>query len=323
MINEKFYTFLGVLTILMWSCNNYPFRSMIANMGSFSGIGVSCGFGGFLGLIIYFVRSKYDRTIKFTQINKVSIGIIALFVLNMIFSSLVFGISPVGDILLQTSVINYLWVIIANVLLVVILKYKIKYMSLFLFGNLLALIGIVVVCIGFDFSRINFTGYFIKYYYCYVFAIISAMTWGIYSIVVKKYSNTIEDDVFISMVLTGIIRIAISFCDKSFNNYGNIKTNFKNIGFLLYEIIFISYLAYYFWGIAIRRGNSKILSNISLLAPVISVISTSLFYELQLLGNVIYGTIILVSAIAFCKYSISDYIEDGQELYSLDSLETV
>lgn len=313
---DIFYTFLGILTILLWTSNNYPFRSMLHNFGTFSGIGMSFGCGGVLGLIIFNLK----KNVKRTKINKTSITMIILYVVNMIFSSLSFGLSPVGDVLLQASLINATWVITFNICLVTMLNYGIRYKCLFYSGILLSVIGIIVSCVGFNFEHINFVSYFPKYYYCYIFATIGSITWTYYSVYLNKYSEMFEDDhIFIGMILTGIISIVISFCDESFNNYENYQTDFKNIGFLLYEIIILSYMSYYFWGISLRYGNVKIISNFSLFAPVLNTLFTSIFYGLNLFGSVVFGSIILVIAVICCKYSITNEpINNDADFFSME-----
>ena len=232
----------------------------------------------------------------------------------MIFVSLTFSLPPTGDVLLQCLILNYLWVILANVLLVKVLGYEIKYKLVFYFGILLSVIGIIVACVGFNFNRIDFIKYFPKYYYCYCFAMVGAVSWAYYTVLIKKYSNVMHDDhIFISFIISGIICIAISFCDKSFNNYGNIQLDFKNAGTFLYEALVIYCVTYYFWSISNKHGNMKAIMNFSLLAPIISIISTSIFYNLDILGNTIYGSLILVAAIACCKYSICDTVENNTQ----------
>lgn len=316
---KEYSTLLAMATIVIWSCNSYPFRTMLHNIGTFSGMGWSYLISSIIGYTIHYLQ----RDTKHTKFNKASAMICAIFVTNMIFSSLMFGTSQVGDVLLQVTIINFLWVVLMNVFLVTMLKFKIKYKPTFYFGIILSVIGIVVACIGFNFSNINFTKYVVQYYYSYIFGIISAITWSLYSIFVKKYSEAVEDDhVFISMGITGIISLIISVCDPTFNNYGNIEYDFKNVGFFLYETIVVSYLAYYFWGTGSKNGNIKIISNFSLLAPVLSTTFTSLFYGLNLIGNVIYGSIILVVAIVCCKYSIEEHAaEENIEIVEINENE--
>lgn len=235
----------------------------------------------------------------------------------MIFCALSFCLPPTGDVLLQCLILNYLWVVLVNIFLVKILNYKVKCSMGFYFGIFLSIIGVIVACVGFDYTHVNFIKYFPKYYYCYCFALISALSWGYYTIYLKKYSNDIKDDhVFVSLIIAGIICVAISFCNNSFNNYINIKFGPKDALIYFYESIIVFCLSYYTWSISSKYGNMKLLMNCSLFAPVLSVIFTSVFYGLNLFSNVVYGSIILVVAVICCKYSIADGPEICHEIDS-------
>lgn len=334
-MSKFFYSLIGTIAVLIWSSNSYVFRQMTNNFGTFFGTGLAYVAGGIIGLIAYVCEHMElrDKTITLTPLimtplNKTTTMMYSLFITNMLFSAMTFSLPPTGDVLLQSIIINFFWTVLTNIFLVTLLNYKIKSKAGFYFGVLAAIAGIVIACIGFDFSRINFITYFPQYYYCYVFAIISALTWSYYSIYLNKYGHFIKNDhgpisIFITGIICIIISVIISVCNPSFNNYNNIQFTFKDIGCFLYESIVTFYLSYCCWNIGYKKGNPQILANFSLLAPVLSIIFTSLFYGLNLLGNVVYGSIILVIAIIFCKYSIVAPPEIGPEFEENNKLEVV
>lgn len=296
---------MGMLTILIWSANSYLFRQFTSNFGTFFGTGISYVTGGIVGAVVYCFTQN-----EFTQINKTSCCVSSLFITNMIFCALSFSLPPTGDVLLQCLIINYFWVVLSNIFLVYILGYKITSKLGFYFGIICATLGIIVACVGFDFKHINFVKYFPKYYYCYCFAIISAVSWAYYTTYLKKYTLEIKDDhVSISLIITGVICIIISICIGEHKNYFDIKLDFKNVGIYLYQSLIVFYIAYHLWSISSKYGDIKILVNFCLLAPALSVIFTSSFYGINLFGNVVYGSIILVFAIVCCKYSMCEATE--------------
>ena len=162
-----------------------------------------------------------------------------------------------------------------------------------------------MACVGFNFDTINFIKYFKKYYYCYIIDIISITTWSIYSVIIKKYSNMINDDYIpLCTLLTGILCIIISLAVPGYNNYNHFIIKNNTIPFLLYESIIVSCLSYYFWNIAVRFGNIAIANNFSLLGPIFNIIITSLCYDLKISYDVIYGALILIVALILSKISI-------------------
>lgn len=312
---EALYTLFGILAILIWTTNTYPFRGMIDNIGAFLTFGISLGFGGIIGLVLYNLKK-----VKRTSINSVSIVVILLFVISVIFSSLVFGTSPVGDVLLQTMIINCMWTIYINICLILMLNYKIKYERTFYFSIMLATVGVVLSCVGFDFNKINFIKYFPEFYYYYIYAIVASMSWTGYSIFLKKYENMFEDDhVYLGLFVSGLICCVISLCESKFNNINNIKTDSKNIFYIFYEIIVFAYLSHYLWNIGIKQGNIKIISNFSLLIPVLNVIFASLFFGLNVLDGELIGAFVLIIAMFLCRYSIVEKHANFQQVHSIES----
>lgn len=278
-------------------------------MGYFSGIGFIFLFSGIIGMIPLFIQ-KYvcnQEDIEFTSLTKKSFLIMINFIVNNIASTLTYGLAPKGDVLLQVTVTSYLWVILLNIFLVTILKYKIKNRILFYSGIICGLLGIVIACVGFNFSNANFISYFPKYYYVYGLSILSAFTWAYYSTLLTKWAKSVNDDhVYISMIISGTIMILISVTDSAFNNYKHMSFDFVNCGLFLYEVLIATCLPYYLWNIAYKYGNVKIVSNFSILTPIINVITVSLLYGLNLLDGPIFGSILLIAAIVCCKNSVEE-----------------
>lgn len=302
-IARSYFTGCGILAILLWALNIYFLKSTLDIYGYVAGIGLIYIFGGLFGLCVEFVRNNF--TMPVFSLDKKFMLVSSLLLINFICSSLSFGTSPANEVLLQVIIISDLWVILINILLVSINRYTISNKFIFSFGIILGVTGIVIACVGFDLSDINFTKYFAEYYYCYIFAIMTAISWSYYTAYIKKYGELINDiHLFLTMCVAGLILIPVSFCSNSFNNYGEIVPNFKAVGLMIYQIIVSCYLSYYLWNIGYKHGSAKTLSNISILAPLLNVIFTSALYGLNVMYNIIVGALLLVTSIACCRYSI-------------------
>lgn len=320
---KSFYTFMGITAVLIWASNVYLLKSTLDITGSVFGIGLIYLFSAIVGLSCYAIL-KYDKIKNndfsdFTKLNNDTIMIYVLFIINNIFSSLTFATSPQNDVLLQVIIISDLWTILINILLIKMLKYKIKNIHVLCLGILLGITGTIISCVGFDLKNVLFFDYIQDYSYCYIFAIISCLTWSFYCVYTKKHEKLINDDhIFISMFISGTIMTSISFASDSFSNCKHITLNFKFIGLMFYEVLIASCMAYYLWNIGYRHGNVKIISNFSILAPLLNVIFTSAFYRIDLMYNIIFGALFLVLSVVCCRRSISTPKNSLLQQYLLD-----
>ena len=219
-VDKYFYTSCGIISLILWSTSVYCFKKTIDAFGVFSGLGIIQLLSGFIGLILYILTNSKNclkvNLLQFTKITTESIGISLLFIINLIANGLAYALPPAGEVLFQCSIIGYLWTILLNVLLVFVLDYKIKHKIFFYSGCIFALIGIVISYIGFNFEKINFPKYFLEYYYCYVLAIIAALTWSFYSVFIIKYNKLIKDDhIFFSFLISGTILTSLSFINSN------------------------------------------------------------------------------------------------------------
>jgi drug/metabolite transporter (DMT)-like permease len=301
-----FYTLCGVIALLAWTTNIYFLKCTLDIYGNVAGIGLMYLFGGLIGLSIDYISNGYTLNIV---INKEYTIASLLLMMNFISSSLSFGLSPANEVLLQVIIVNDLWVIFLNIFLVLILKYKITNKILFAIGIVSGVFGIMIGCVGFNLNKINFVKYFDNYYYCYLLGLLTAISWSYYTIYLKKYKNINDNHLFLTMFLTGLFMTVFSFVFPQFNKYNDLDGNIKTIGLMFYEIIFPSYLAYYLWNISYKHGNAKTLSNISILAPLLNIIMTSILYGIDVIYSIILAAILLVISMGCCKYSLSSSIK--------------
>ena len=118
MITEPFFTLCGILSVLLWCTNIYFMRLVSQNIGYFASVGLIFLFSGILGIVIFIIQYGFN----FSKITQKYMIISSLFILNNIVSSLTTVMSPDGDILLQVTIISYLWVVLLNIFLVLFLN---------------------------------------------------------------------------------------------------------------------------------------------------------------------------------------------------------
>jgi drug/metabolite transporter (DMT)-like permease len=245
---------------------------------------------------------------QLTQLTHETVLVYFFLICNLCLYLTSLGLAPsTGDVLLHVVVINYLWVILINIGLVTILNYTFTNRNLFYFGITLGLLGIIISCIGFDFSHLNIGIYIVDYYYCYICSLFASLSWAGYTIYLKKYSHMLRDDhIFISIIIAGIIMTLLSLLSSDVNHFCCISFSFIDVGFFLYCVLFGNLLPYFFWDIGYKYGNAQMISNFAILTPFINVLSTSLFYGYDLLKGPIFGSLILIAAIICCRNGIVD-----------------
>ena len=311
-IHKWFFTSCGLMAILIWASNVFFFKKTLDIYGYMAGSGLILIFSGMFGGTLYIAKNKDN--LEFTPLNKHTLTIYACLISNNIFSSLSFGTAPENEVLLHIIIISDLWTLLTNLLLIKILHYVIRNRLSFWSGIIIGIAGIITACVGFDLSSVNFVKYFVDYYYCYFFAVITAIVWSHYSVYIKKYEAIIKDDhIFISALISGLIMIPFSFASNKFNNYDNLQFTIQSAGLMIYEVIVSCSLAYYLWNIGFKYGNVKTISNFSILAPLLNVCFTSAFYGLNMMLNIILGSVLLIGAALLCKHGMTN--EEGQNLY--------
>lgn len=183
---------------------------------------------------------------------------------------------------LEANLINYLWPVFM-VILTPLFYPAISLKSYHIAGGALSVIGCVVLVLGKggELKLENLTGY--------LMALGAAFLWPIYSIGKKKLPNTSVWAIGGFCFVTGILCLITHFL---------IGTPVVLGSFDLWKILALGLgpfgLAFYFWDLALRDGDSRILGALAYLTPVISTIGLIVFTDQAMNSSTLWAMILII-----------------------------
>jgi drug/metabolite transporter (DMT)-like permease len=184
----------------------------------------------------------------------------------------------------EAFIVNYTWPIMVVIFAWIILKEKMNLKKVI--GLLLSFIGVVIVTTKGDFSALNFSvgGVF--------FALAGAVAYGFYSVLGKrqtyeKYTSTTFFYIF-SFIFSAISLFLFSSIPS---------LSLEQLGGLLWLGIFPSGLAFVFWLIALKHGDTAKISNLIFMTPFLSLIYIYFLLGEKILLSSIIGLAVIVAGI--------------------------
>jgi len=274
----------GILAILMWSTLIGMTRSVIEDFGVAGGTALIYTIGAVSACL---AQGGFPKINNIPRTYLFLCG--SLFVGYEILLSQSIGLSVNNSQVLEVGMINYLWPCIIVVLSKWINHEKFNW--LVYPGIILSVIGIFV-CISSSVENLTINNFIINikaYPIPYIFSLLAALSWGLYSNFSKKYS---DDYNAISIFFTFIaILLWIRFYA---NNHSLPHTSFFpiiNLG--LTGLVFG--VSYYLWEVGIHRGNLFLLAIVSLFIPLLSMLFAC--FRLGILPSYVFwmGTCLVVS----------------------------
>lgn len=291
------YTLLGFLTILIWGTSAVFTRNLSTNIGAYTSAALVNLLGGAVVLINQFRKREGLEEVR--QLSLRCWIICGLpFVLYTALSYVSMGMVESDEAVVTLVLIRFLWPLFTLVFTIPILGAR---ASLWLVGGIsVSMAGIIVVKLGenlFDFSSFlqnMFTGSDIP---GYVLGLLSAVSWGLYTNLIKKYVGTRKvDGVGIYMILTGIILGGIALLADEPRQF-----SISLIGQILYAGIVVGSVANTFWGLAIKKGNMLLVVLVSNFLPVISSIITSCMLGVGITIPILVGSVLVVVGTLWSK----------------------
>ncbi|MEA2087534.1 MAG: aromatic amino acid DMT transporter YddG [Candidatus Caldatribacteriota bacterium] len=297
---ENLNTIFGVLAILFWGTTIAFSRSLTEQLGPLtaaSWIYLLSGIWSYIYLI-----SKPGGIKKIFQLPILYlIGCGTLFIFYMVCLYLAVGLAFSREQVIEVSIINYLWPGLTLVFSLPILRKK---------GKITLIPGVILAFGGFYLATVEsgmfswevFKGNFQVNYFPYLLAFMAAITWGLYSNLVRRWAGHAEGGaVPIFLLGTGLILIAIRFMFPE-ESYWTPRV----VAELLYMSIFPTFLAYTFWDRAMRKGNIILVASLSYFTPLLSIIISSLYLQVAVKANLWVACGLVIAGAVICKFSIID-----------------
>ena len=288
MININYSTLSGLIAILLWSTTVGLARSIAEQIGPLTAGASVYLTGGVLASGWIFIRKKMLTELKRTS-RLYFFGCGSLFLIYTAALFLALGLAQDRYQTLEIGLINYLWPALTILFAVLILN---KRANLWLIpGTLIALAGVFFVIIkGEYFSFIIFIKHIQNNPTAYGIALIAALSWALYSNLVRLTSNSNDSGaVPFFILITGLVLLVIRFV---FPEEGSFSTG------ILMEILGLGIataLAYNLWENAMRRGDLILVVSISYLTPFFSTVFTAVYLGILPGINLWTGCLLIIA----------------------------
>ena len=300
---DNLNTILGVLAILFWGTTIAFSRSLTEQLGPLTAASWIYLLSGIWSCI--YLISKPGGIKKTFQLPILYlIGCGALFIFYMVCLYLAVGLAFNREQAIEVSIINYLWPGLTLIFSLPILHKK---------GKIILIPGIVIAFAGFYLATVQsgmfswdvFKGNFQVSYLPYLLAFMAAISWGLYSILVRRWAGHAEGGAVPLFLLgTGLVLIAIRFIFPEESSWTP-----RVLMELLYMSIFPTFLAYTFWDRAMRKGNIILVASLSYFTPLLSIIISSLYLRVAIKANLWMACGLVIAGAVICKFSIIDKTE--------------
>jgi drug/metabolite transporter (DMT)-like permease len=297
---ENLNTIFGILAILFWGTTIAFSRSLTEQLGPLTAASWIYLLSGIWGCI--YLVSKPGRIKKPFQLPILYlIGCGALFVIYTVSLYLAVGLAFSREQVIEVSIINYLWPSLTLVFSLPILHKK---------GRITLIPGVVLAFSGFCLATVNsgmfswevFKGNFQVNYLPYLLAFLAAISWGLYSNLTRRWAGHTEGGaVPLFLLVTGLVLTAIRFMFPE-ESYWTPHV----VAELLYMSIFPTFLAYFFWDKAMRRGNIILVASLSYFTPLLSMVISSLYLQVVVKANLWLACGLVIAGAIICKFSIID-----------------
>ena len=185
----------------------------------------------------------------------------------------------------EAFIVNYTWPIWVVIFAIFILKEEFNIKKLI--GISLGFIGVYVVATNGD-----LTGFNIANIKGDLFALVGAITYGIFSVYGKKYNY---DKITSIMFYYLFSFLFVSITTIIFSEIPQI-TLFEFVS-LIWLGVFCSGLAFVFWFLALKHGDTAKMSNIVFLTPFLSLVYIYFLLDEKILISSIIGLVLIVLGI--------------------------
>jgi len=297
---ENLNTIFGILAILFWGTTIAFSRSLTEQLGPLTTASWIYLLSGAWGCI-YLISTPggIKKTFQLPMLYLVGCG--ALFVIYMVCLYLAVGLAFSREQVIEVSIINYLWPGLTLVFSLPILHKK---------GRISLIPGVVLAFSGFYLATVQsgmfswggFRANFQVNYFPYILAFLAAVSWGLYSNLVRRWAGHTEGGaVPLFLLATGLILTIIRFMFPE-ESYWTPRV----VAELLYMSIFPTFLAYFFWDRAMRKGKIILVASLSYFTPLLSIIISSLYLQVVVKANLWIACGLVIAGAVICKFSIID-----------------
>lgn len=289
---------LGVAALVVWASLVAVARSVQTEMGVLPAAAIANLVGGVLALITAARRLAIQRMLGGPRLYLLGCG--ALFVIYNL------GLYPAIELAhsdaqtVEIGLINYLWPALVVAFSVPILGRRA--------GPLLGpglLIGFAGVCLATTRGNVSLAGFganISENPRPYLLALMAAVSWGLYSNLSARWARpTDESAVPLFLFATGMaLGVVHALHGGGWRMPGTARGWFE----LGYLTLLPTWLAYLFWDIAMRRGNTVPLGILSFFVPLVSTAISCWYLHVPMGGELLAGAGLIIVGAWLCTRAI-------------------
>lgn len=278
-------TVQGFAAILLWSMTVGLVRSVSEQVGTLTSAVVIYFVSGTIGVIAALYRKRLNSLIK-SESKQYFLVCGTLFTAYMLFFFLAIGRAADREQVIVAGLLNYLWPVMTLLGSVLVLKKKAKWYLVP--ATIFALSGIFLVIVP-DAGSFVSSGVPVSFE-IYVWGILAAFSWALYSILAGKLGKNIEKgSVTVFLLATSAVLLfpALLSNERSAWSLG-----------VIVEIMIMStatYIAYEFWDKAMRKGNVTAVASFSYLTPLFSTVFSAIYLSVMPPAALWTGCAILIA----------------------------
>lgn len=260
-------TLLGVLAILFWGTSVAFSRRVTEGFGAWDGMAIAYLAGGLLGCAWLAVAGRLRQALVMPPAYHAACG--GLMVAYGLCYSLAIGLARDRQAVLEVGIINYLWPGLTMLLSLPILGRR---------ASWLLVPGIALACGGAalsigqsgGFSWSAFGRNLLGLSPAHLLAFGCAICWGFYSNLGKRLAGHVEGEAApLHLAATGVALLVLRFATGASSAW---HPDAASWAYLAASALFPVLLGYFFWDLAMRRGDQHIVVTASYAAPLLSTV---------------------------------------------------
>ncbi len=298
-------TWLGLFAIVIWSASVGVSRSLTEKLGTFTTPACIYLLSGVLGTGFWvWNRKRGGKPAPLSMMYWTGCGF--LFVFYSVCLYMAIGLAAGRQQAIEVGLINYLWPTLTLVFSIPILKKQAS--GLLALGAILSLGGIGVAtaqqgaltweCFLLH-LRSNATPY--------VFALLAALSWALYSNLAKRWGGEGKGDgVPLFLLATGVLLggVRVFFSEAP-------QWTSQAVVELVFLALFPGLLGYLCWERAMRRGNLTLVVSFSNLTPLLSTVVSCLYLRVAMGAPILIACGLVILGALLCRKAIRDTEDDA------------
>lgn len=299
-LDSRAATTLGVLAVVFWSTTVAFSRGLTENLGVLTAACAIYIGGGVLGCAALVARpGGRQRLMAVTGRYWLVCG--GSFVVNIVCFHLAVGLAHGRQGIIEVGLVNYLWISLTLLLSVPILGKRARWGLLP--GMFVACTGVVLATVhNGPFVWSEFAANARANAWPCLLALIGALAWAVYSNFNRRWEA--ESGGGATPVL--LIASGIVFLELRLAVHETATWSAPVVAGLACTILFPTILAYFFWDMAMRRGNMVLVVSVSYLTPVLSTVINCIYCGIAPGLNLWIACLLVVAGAAQCRRSIGN-----------------